>query len=169
MRQFVKSLTRKDFYVILICFFSYLLLAKQSLPLSNDDFAYRFNQSTGSIISSFAELIQSNMYGYAHLNGRFLVHVFIQSILAWDLFSFFYIASAVAFVLLLCSILYLVRRTKNTTGDLVFVLFFFLLFYPLMASTCYGTVCLTVNYLWTAAISTFFLSMYFQSCYIISC
>ncbi len=158
----MKSLTRKDIYVILFCFFSYLLLAKQSLFLSNDDFAYRFHQSTGNVISSFAELIQSNLSGYTNVNGRFLVHVFAQCILAWDLFGFFHIASACAYVLLLCSILYLVRRTKNNSGDLVFVLFFFLLFYPLMASTCYGTVCLTVNYLWSAAIYTFFLSMYFH-------
>lgn len=162
MRHFMKSFSRKDLYVILICFFSYLLLAKQSLPLSNDDFAYRFHQSTGKMISSFAELIQSNIFGFTHVNGRFLAHVFIQSILGWDLFGFYHIASAGAFVLLLSSILYLVRRTKNNSGDFVFVLFFFLLFYPLMASTCYGTVCLTVNYLWTAAIYTFFLSMYFH-------
>ena len=160
MRHFIKSITRVDLFVLLLCFLSYLLLACQSLPLSADDFYYRFNQATGDQINSFSDLIQSNVFGYENVNGRFLVHVFVQSIMAWDLHGFFYIASACALLLLFSSILYLVRREKKTEKDLVYVLFFLIIFYPLMASTCYGTVALTVNYLWSAAIYTFFIAVY---------
>lgn len=162
MKHFIKSINKVDLFVLLFCFIAYWLLAGQSLPLSADDFYYRFHQATGKSIHSLSELIQSNVFLYTHVNGRFLAHVFIQLFLAWDLYVVFNVASGCAFLLLFCSILYLVRREKKTYGDLVYVLFFIILFYPLMASTCYGSVALTVNYLWSAAIYTFFLSVYFH-------
>ena len=78
MKNLFKIFNGKDIFVLLVIFCSYLLLAQQSYPLSNDDFGYRFHQETNQVITSIGELITSNTYGYLHVNGRFLVHIFIQ-------------------------------------------------------------------------------------------
>lgn len=162
MKQFIKSLSRRDWIGLAICFCLYLLLAIQSCPLSGDDFTYRFNQSNGAEITSFGDILQSNVYGYTHVNGRFLVHVFIQIVLAYDLHTLFLCLSGLAFAVLLLSLLYLVRRTQQSNGDLVYVVLGLILFWPLMATSFYGTVCMTINYLWSAAIYMFFLAVYFH-------
>lgn len=162
MNEFIKSLSKKDFVGIAICFCLYLLLAFQSYPLSGDDFTYRFNQANGEVLSSFGEVLRSNAYGYMNVNGRFLVHVCIQTILAWDLYTLFLCLSGLAYVVLLCSLLYLIRGTQQSKGDLVYLVLGLILFWPLMATSFYGTVCMTINYLWSAAIYMFFLAVYFH-------
>ncbi len=162
MNEFIKSLSKKDFVGIAICFCLYLLLAFQSYPLSGDDFTYRFNQANGEVLSSFGEVLRSNAYGYMNVNGRFLVHVCIQTILAWDLYTLFLCLSGLAYVVLLCSLLYLIRGTQQSKGDLVYLVLGLILFWPLMATSFYGTVCMTINYLWSAAIYMFFLAIYFH-------
>ena len=162
MRQFMKSLSRKDWIGIAICFCIYLLLAFQSCPLSSDDFTYRFNQMNDEEVTSFCDIVQSNVHGYTHVNGRFLAHICIQTILAYDLHTLFLCFSGLAFVLLLLSLLYLVRRKQQSKGDLVFLVMGLILFWPLMATSFYGTVCMTINYMWSAAVYTFFLSVYFH-------
>ena len=162
MKFFFKIFKGKDIFVLFIIICSYLLLTLQSYPLSNDDFGYRFHQETDQVITSLGELITSNIYGYLHVNGRFLAHIFIQFFLAWDLLSLFNIFCAGAFLLLICSIVHLVKRGENHHRNIIYVVFCLLLFWPLLASTCYGTVCLNINYLWSAAIYTFFLVVYFH-------
>ena len=162
MRQFIKTISRKDLIGLAICFCLYLLLALQSCPLSSDDFTYRFNQMNDEAITSFCDVLQSNAYGYMHVNGRFLVHVCIQTILAWDLHTLFICLSGLACVILLFSMLYLVRRTQQSQDDLIYVLLGLILFWPLMATSFYGTVCMTINYMWSAAIYMFFLAVYFH-------
>ena len=167
MRNFINAFQRKDLLAIILSTCVYVLLASQSLPLSDDDFGYRFHQATGEVITSFSDLISSNTFGYTHVNGRFLAHVFIQLFLAWDLHWLFILASAFAFVLLISPILYLFKRNLPSTFNiqhslLIYPLFFLIAFWPLMATSCYGSVAMNINYLWTAAISTFFLSIYFH-------
>lgn len=165
MRNFFHTFTRRDVLALIISACVYILLASQSLPLSDDDFGYRFHQATGEVISSFSDLFSSNAYGYTHVNGRFLAHVFIQLFLAWDLHWLFILASACAFILLISSLLYIFKRNYLSPftihqSSLICVLFFLIAFWPLMATSCYGSVAMNINYLWTAAISTFFLSIY---------
>ena len=165
MRNFINAFQRKDLLAIILSACVYVLLASQSLPLSDDDFGYRFHQATGEVITSFSDLISSNTFGYTHVNGRFLAHVFIQLFLAWDLHWLFILASACAFILLISSILYLFKRNLPSAFNiqhslLIYPLFFLIAFWPLMATSCYGSVAMNINYLWTAAISTFFLSIY---------
>jgi hypothetical protein len=133
----------------------------QSYPISNDDFTYIFHQSTDLPISSLGELIDSNIWGYLNVNGRFLVHCFVQGCL--NNYVLFYAGSTILFFVLMLSLTYLIRKSTNKIhGDFVYIIAGITCFVPLMATLLYGTVAMTINYMWSAAIYVFFLSVYFH-------
>ena len=159
MRHFFRVFDLKDYLVFFLVTIGYLLLLLQSFPISNDDLTYIFHQSTDLPINSFSELIDSNIWGYLNVNGRFLVHCFVQACL--NNYILFYIFSTFFFFLFLLSITYLIRRTSNRiNGDIVYALIGILLFIPLLATLMYGTVAMTINYMWSAAIYLFFICVY---------
>ena len=159
MRHFLKQFSLKDylsFSVIAVC---YLLLLLQAYPISNDDFTYIFHQSTDLPITSLGELIDSNIWGYLNVNGRFLVHCFVQGCL--NCYPLFYICSVLLFGVLIMSMTYLIRRATNRIkGDVIYIIVSITSLLPLTATLLYGTVAMTINYMWSAAIYTFFLSIY---------
>ena len=166
MRYFIRSFTIKDFVFIGIMAVCYFMLILQSYPISSDDFIYHFSQRTLEgyeqwtyPISTFKELILSNVEGYLYGNGRFLVHCFVQFCL--NNYTFFYMGSTLMFAMLLMSLTYLVRLFNTPrSGDIIYVVSALFCFVPLMSTLCYGTVAMTINYMWSAAIYTFFISVY---------
>lgn len=161
MRHFLKTFSKKDYIFFLLCSIVYLVLLLQSYPISNDDFTYIFHQSTDLPINSLGELIDSNVWGYLNFNGRFLVHCFVQGCL--NNYVVFYAGSTMLFFVLMLSLTYLIRKSTNKIhGDVVYIIAGITCFVPLMATLLYGTVAMTINYMWSAAIYTFFLSVYFH-------
>ena len=112
-------------------------------------------------IESFGEVFESNVAGYIKTNGRFLVHCFVQYFQSIGGAISYYIMSSLVFGLLLLSMIYMVRRSMSELrGDKLYVLYGLSYFMPLMGTLCYGTVPMTVNYMWSAAIYTFLLCIY---------
>lgn len=169
MRHFFNSFSKIDYLVIGLLSVLYLFLLLQACPISHDDFIYRFSQRSIEgyeqwtyPISSFKELILSNIEGYLYGNGRFLVHCFVQYCL--NHYTCFYVGSTLMFALLLMSLTYLVRLYNTfKKGDILYNVFALFCFVPLMATLFYGTVAMTINYMWSAAIYTFFISVYLHT------
>lgn len=159
MRHFFKSFSLKDYLAFGIIAICNLVLLLQSYPISNDDFTYIFHQRTDLPITSFSELIDSNIWGYYNINGRFLVHCFVQGCL--NNYIVFYSCSTLLFFVLMLSLTYLIRKSTNKIhGDIIYIITAITCFIPLMATLLYGTVAMTINYMWSAAIYTLFLSIY---------
>ena len=162
MRHFLKTFSKKDYIFFLLCSIVYLVLLLQSYPISNDDFTYIFHQSTDLPMSSLGELIDSNIWGYLNVNGRFLVHCFVQGCL--NNYVVFYAGSTILFFVLMLSLTYLIRKSTNKIhGDIVYIIAGIICLVPLMATLFYGTVAMTINYMWSAVIYTFFLSIYMHA------
>lgn len=159
MRHFFKSLTYSDYICFIVCGVAYLLLLLQSYFVSCDDFALKFHQGSELPINSIADLISSNIYHYSHANGRFLVHCCVQYCL--NHYVCFHLGSTLMFTLLLMSLTYLVRFSSDSkNGEITYILVALFAFVPLMATLFYGTVAMTINYMWSAAVYTFFISIY---------
>lgn len=166
MRHFFRLFNKTDFLSIGLLSVLYLLLLLQSYPISSDDFIYHFSQRTIEgyeqwtyPISTLKELILSNIEGYLYGNGRFLVHCFVQYCL--NHYTCFYVGSTLMFTLLLMSLTYLVRLYNiSRKGDVIYIVVALFCFVPLMATLFYGTVAMTINYMWSAAVYTFFISVY---------
>lgn len=161
MKHFVHSYSKKDYLFVLLCMAGYLLLVCQYYPISGDDFRYRFHYGDGSDITTVHDIVDSCWYGYLFHTGRFLAHCFIQYFMSFGGFVPFYIMSAVLFGVLFLSLLYLSRfGGEAVKGDRVVMLGLFFCLFPLPATSLWGTVAMTVNYLWSAAIYMSFLSVY---------
>lgn len=164
MRHFFKTFTWRDYLLVAICSIVYLCLVEQGVPFSYDEFHYRFNVNHSGAwqsIESFGEVFESNVAGYIKTNGRFLVHCFVQYFQSIGGAISYYIMSSLVFGLLLLSMIYMVRRNMSELrGDKLYVLYGLSYFMPLMGTLCYGTVPMTVNYMWSAAIYTFLLCIY---------
>lgn len=161
MRHFVRSYNWKDYTFVLVCVVVYFLLMLQSYHISGDDLVFRFHQQKMEFMTSFNEVLESNVWNYFNSNGRFLAHVFIQYFLSIGSITAFYLSSSVMFGILLLAMLYLIRRNSTCIhGDACYMLVALSCLMPLMATLCYGTVAMTVNYMWSAAIYTLFLCVY---------
>lgn len=163
MRYFFKSFTRGDYTFVLLCVVCYFALMLQTFPISADDLVFRFHQDTMELITNFSGIFESNVWNYFHSNGRFLIHCFIQWFLSLGGYWTFYVFSSLVFGILLLSMLYLIRRDgARLSGDRYYILLTLVSFMPLMATLCYGTVAMTVNYMWSASIYTLFLCVYWH-------
>ena len=162
MKHFFKSFSKYDWCILALCYVVYLMLSFQSPFISSDDYVFHFHQGTNDTIQSVSDLITSNIYGYTHYNGRFLVHCIVQTlvIIPGGVYLFWAL-SGLAFVLLLMALTYICRRTNEQLNiSPLLILLSLLLFLPLSATLCWGMVAMTVNYMWSAAIYTLFLAIY---------
>lgn len=170
MRHFLKSFIRRDYTFALLCVVCYFALMLQSYPISGDDLIFRFSFKSYEgyapwtyPLNNINDILESNEVAYFHNNGRFLVHVCIQYFLTIGGYLAFYICSSVLFGIFILSMIHLVRRdSKKMLGDGYYILLALVSFVPLMATLCYGTVAMTVNYMWSAAIYSLFLCVYFH-------
>lgn len=171
MRFFFKSFNLKDYILFGVIMLFYVFLEIQSYPISSDDFIYRFHiehvddeNVDRPFIADLSTLISSNTYHYVYGNGRFLVHCFVQGCLGYWGYPTFYILSALLFAIFIMSLTYLIRQGNlhPIRGDILWILLGIVLIIPLLATSFYGTVAMTINYMWSAAIYMLFLCVYFH-------
>lgn len=162
MRHFFRQFTKHDYIFFALCGVAYFLLIRQYIPCNWDDLSYRFvcGEDTYKYVDSIGDVLVSNMYAYLHINGRFLVHCFVQFFCGFGGELLFFICSTLMFSLLLMSILYIVRRRTYSSMDKYWLLLGLLLLIPIPGVSFIGTIAFVVNYMWSATIYTFFLCMY---------
>ena len=161
MRHFIRFFNWKDYAFALISMIAYYLLMLQSYPISGDDLVFRFHQETMEPLLGFSDVLQSNIWNYFHSNGRFVVHCLVQFFLSYGSYIPFYICSSIIFGILLSSMTYLIRRnSKCIDGDMCYIVATIVCVLPLSATLLYGTVAMTINYMWSAAIYALFLCVY---------
>lgn len=164
MRNFFRQFTKTDYIFFTVCALAYFFLIRQYIPCNWDDLSYRFDCSREGYhyIDSLKDVIASNAYAYMHINGRFLVHCFVQFFCGYGGSTAFFFGSTMMFTLLIMSLLYIIRRRKHSRIDKYWLLLGLLLLIPLPGVTFIGTIAFVVNYMWSAAVYTFFLCMYFH-------
>ncbi|MGN0235860.1 MAG: DUF6056 family protein [Paludibacteraceae bacterium] len=164
MRHFFRQFTKQDYIFFALCGVVYFLLIRQYIPCNWDDLSYRFvcGEDAYNYIDSIGDVLMSNVYAYLHINGRFLVHCFVQFFCGFGGKQLFFICSTLMFLLLLMSILYIVRKKTHSNMDKYWLLLGLLLLIPIPGVTFIGTIAFVVNYMWSAAIYTFFLCLYFH-------
>lgn len=164
MRHFFRQFTKYDYLFFAICGIAYYFLIRQYMPCNWDDLSYRFvlGQEGYNYVDSLKDIFVSNWWGYHHMNGRFLVHCFVQFFCGYGGAETFFVFSTFMFILLLMSLLYLIRRRTHSLIDKYWLLFGLLILIPLPGVTFIGTIAFVVNYMWSAALYTFFLCIYFH-------
>lgn len=164
MRHFFRQFTKYDYLFFAICGIAYYFLIRQYMPCNWDDLSYRFvlGQEGYNYVDSLKDIFVSNWWGYHHMNGRFLVHCFVQFFCGYGGAETFFVFSTFMFILLLMSLLYLIRRRTHSRIDKYWLLLGMLLLIPLPGVIFIGTIALVVNYMWSAAVYMFFLCIYFH-------
>lgn len=146
---------------------NYLLTADN--PLRFDDLIYQYFcrdingvmdaselYDTNNRIDSLAEVFQSQYNHYMHHNGRFLLHILVQSFCGFLGKPLFNVCNALVYVLFLYGCLRL-TRVKDLTGAVLVVgaLWF------LLPVQCIFTMSVAhaVNYLWVSTLVVYFLQL----------
>ncbi|MCI7575401.1 MAG: DUF6056 family protein [Bacteroidales bacterium] len=164
MRHFFRQFTKYDYLFFAICGIVYYLLVRQYIPCCLDDLYYSSvcGEEEYNYIDNLKEVLISNWWSYNNWNGRFLVHCFVQFFCGYGGAETFFVFSTFMFILLLMSLLYLIRRRTHSRIDKYWLLLGMLLLIPLPGVMFYGAIAFVVNYMWSAAVYTFFLCIYFH-------
>ena len=164
MRHFLKSFTRRDWTFFILSAIGYFFLIRQYIPINWDDLSYAFVYGIDETkyISSWKDILESQIWHYQHLNGRFLVHCMVQYFCGFGGDTSFFILSSIMFMLLLMSMTYLVRidATSRLLFDKELILVLLILICPLFGTTFLGTKAFVVNYMFSASFYIFFLAIY---------
>lgn len=163
-------LTAADYIFFLVVGVLFYLLNRFTPYPVSDDYVYRFisaiemDMDKGyAPITSFQDVLSSQIYDYSHANGRFIVHCIVQAFCGiWGVEAF-RVANTLVFLLLGTGLIKIFRLTCTyCTLDkylLVFVLFVLL---PAPGSLFWGIIAVSVNYLWTACAIVWLLYLYLK-------
>jgi hypothetical protein len=66
---------------VICAVFALMLLLNFLMPWAHDDYTYLYSLADGSRITSFGDVIQSQIAHYSEMNGRFLVNTILQTLL----------------------------------------------------------------------------------------
>lgn len=160
MKSFFRNFTKHDYIFFAICGIGYYLLVCQYL-VAWDDLDYIFGVNNQYIVS-FPDIIRSQVHAYTHWNGRFIVHSLVQLFVTIGGLTSFFICSSMFFVLLLMSTRYLLGRFGGEEISNILFITIAYLSLPQIGSTFYGDCAWTCNYMYSAAIYTFFLAIYYH-------
>lgn len=161
MKHFFRTFSKWDYLFFVLCGIGYYLLIRQYIPYCCDDLGYCFVSGEDcNYVDSLRDVLASNAYDYLHQNGRFLVHCFVSFFCGYGGHILYFIGSTCMFVLLLMSLVYLVGRNGKHVADKYWTILAFILLVPLPGIGIIGEIAFVVNYLWSAAIYTFFLCIY---------
>ncbi|MCY9592015.1 hypothetical protein PC41400_05090 [Paenibacillus chitinolyticus] len=153
-----KNITKYILYSILLLFFFYFLIINILMPLTPDDFSRATVSHTGKKITNIWDIVYSQYYFYQVVNGRAIVHAFVElfMMLGKDLFN---IINSLVFISL-CVLILIHSGIKeiNKFVGFHFILVVILLWFglPSIGDTIFW-LSGSVNYLWTAVFSLSFL------------
>lgn len=165
MRHFFRSFNWKDYIFFLICGIAYYILIRQYISVNWDDLSYRFicGSSEREYIDSVSSIFNSQVWHYQNVNGRFLVHCFVQFFCGFGGDLCFFVGTTLMFLLLLMSGVYLIRKGTETAiinFDKELFVLLLILFCPLFGTTFLGTKAFVVNYMWSASVYMCYIALY---------
>lgn len=156
-------------YIVFFLFGILFYLLNRFSPFINDDFYYAFiMEDLHSLegggrrpITSFGDVIDSNLWAYHNQNGRFLVHVVVQTLCGLVNIEIFRLLNSILFVFLLIGICKLIRKEYQTKSTDIFIVNIALyLLIPLMGVTFLGNISCAVNYLWVSCATVWFIILW---------
>ncbi len=110
-------------------------------------------------IESFKDVVESNINAYNNSNGRFIVHCIVQASCSFLTTQEFAILNAFVFSLFLL-FLFRVSLPRPYRIQHVFISVFLFWFLLYKGRVYWGTIALTVNYMWCGVATLFFLLLY---------
>lgn len=173
-----KFLFTKNTYIfitIIICTLAFYLLDQYAIS-NSDDYIFKFmiqpeyksyleiaspNVERAYPIESVKDALISTTHGYFSNNGRFLLHVIIQSCVSLMSMNHFVIINSLIFAIFLFSFFHLTIDKKNAF-QLLLASFAIWLFIPWKGFTFLSNVSLSINYLWTATAYLLFYILYLK-------
>ena len=148
------------FVLINVCVAGFFLLLNILTPLFGDDFMYQNIFGTQNRVTSFEDIIQSQITHYNTWGGRFVVHVIDQFFLMYDKLVF-NIANTVVFIIFSLLIYYNVYKKEISN---TFLLLIYTALWFSIPGVGYSIIWQTMscNYLWGSAIILAFFTPYFS-------
>lgn len=167
MRHFFRQFTKYDYLFFAICGIAYYFLIRQYIPFL-DDFLYKFccDNNYSQPIETFSDILKSQTFHYTQVNGRFLVHCFVQFFCSIGGLQSYYICSSLVFVFLIAIATLLIKKElPNELKDARSVRYSFLLLLLLFVSEIgkffFASIAFTINYMWSTAVYLFFILLYY--------
>lgn len=146
--------------LLLACIFVLLLLFNNKTFMVADDYIYSFIFTTKESISSFADVIHSQLLHYNLWGGRLVAHTLLQTILRFDPFVIDILNSLMFVCFLLLVSFHIKGRIEFPKLGLLAGIFFAVwIFTPVFAEVALW-VTGAVNYLWGTSIILLFLLPY---------
>lgn len=146
--------------LFLFCVYLFIYACTSLTPLLADDYIYSFNLATGESITSFSDILQSQIHHYFTWIGRSISHFLAQAFI-FEGKAIFNLVNAFVFILLILLIYWLYRGEKPNIrikiSPLLAVFFCVWSFVKVFGETVFWLIG-SCNYLWmTVCILTFLL------------
>lgn len=127
---------------------------------SCDDLRYAFVQQTNEPIHGWFDAIRSQMHAYIHENGRFLVHTIVQYFAGVLGMEWIRIFNTFFFLMLMANMYVYLYGNIGSVKKFPILLLSILLGIPVLGYSYLGNIAMSVNYLWTSALSLAFLNVF---------
>lgn len=136
-------------------------LGTQMYPLCSDDMSYKFICGLNEQVSSICDVFTSQFSHYMRVNGRFVSHCAVQSVLMLDR-MYFCMANTLCYAFFAVVIAMLVSQSRERRLEIcLVVLLSFWVLMPMSGSTMFWLTG-AFNYLWTSYFSCVFLLFLFS-------
>lgn len=153
-----------DYIFIVIVFFAFYLLNRFSV-LIGDDYWYCFYgvgaDGTKQFVNSFWDALCGQIYAYTTHNGRIIVHTltsYFCGVLGMNIFKIF---NSLVFTLMFYGVLKLSRKYIGyQIWDKYLIIFMLFVLMPYPGQIFWGSIAMSINYLWTSCAVIYFLIFY---------
>lgn len=156
IKKYIKD--KKFVFVILLILFGVLVYTSFNTFLANDDLAYSFFRRLNTRVTNLFQVVWDNLRYYKSLNGRFLVHCIVMTLLIFGKNLWSVLNPLVSVSLLFIIYLIIMKKTEAKTYQKIILALLlpicYLLLYEFKGLIYW--VAGSVNYLWV----TFFLFIF---------
>lgn len=142
----------KKLILFIVIFISILVYCSYNTFLSNDDLPYMFFYRGTSRITNLIQVVKNQVADYMNINGRFIVHSIVQTLLIFDK-KIWAILNPLVIILLIITIIKIIDNINNNTKKYNYIYFILLSsLFMLMINYKYIIywVAGSVNYVWVA-------------------
>lgn len=153
-----------DYIFIAVVFFAFYLLNRFSV-LIGDDYWYCFygldSDGTKLFVNSIGDALRGQIYAYTTHNGRIIVHTltsYFCGVLGMNIFKIF---NSIVFILMFYGVLKLSRKYIGyKIWDKYLIIFMLFVLMPYPGQIFWGSIAMSINYLWTSCAVIYFLIFY---------
>lgn len=149
------KLTKQYLFWLIVAVIYYLLVRENMFVC--DDFRYAFVQGTNVPVNSLEDAVRSQIHAYVYENGRFLVHTIVQYFAGVLGIECLRVANVFFFVGVCYFFNKLLSLRNKKEGIITVEILVLLLAIPVFGCTYLGNIAMSVNYLWTSALTLLFI------------